>query len=320
MRQIDVFNGDADGLVARHQFRLAYPATDAPTLVTGVKRDIHLAIRVDAGPDDQVSIFDISFDTNADAVLALLSRGIRVRYFDHHQADRLVKHELLDAHIDTSPEVCTSLLVDRHLDGRFRPWAIVAAFGDNLIHVAKGLAAQSRIADEQADRLRQLGECLNYNAYGDTEADLYFRPAELASRLVPYGDPWTFLNNEDVFERLAAGYATDLELAGACTPVHSTESVAVMIMPDEAWARRVSGAFANQLANRHPARAHAILTPDAHRTFTVSLRAPVQNPNGADRVATAFGGGGRAGAAGIMQFRHEHIDALIGALQARYAA
>ena len=40
-RAIDVFNGDADGLCALHQLRLAEPLADAQ-LVTGVKRDIAL--------------------------------------------------------------------------------------------------------------------------------------------------------------------------------------------------------------------------------------------------------------------------------------
>ncbi len=43
----DVFNGDADGLCALHQLRLAKPA--AAELITGVKSDIALLHRVHAG-------------------------------------------------------------------------------------------------------------------------------------------------------------------------------------------------------------------------------------------------------------------------------
>jgi len=39
MKYIDVFNGDADGICALHQLRLAEPVES--TLVTGVKRDIN---------------------------------------------------------------------------------------------------------------------------------------------------------------------------------------------------------------------------------------------------------------------------------------
>ena len=52
MAHFDVFNGDADGICALHQLRLARPCDS--TLVTGVKRDISLVKRVDARPGDTV--------------------------------------------------------------------------------------------------------------------------------------------------------------------------------------------------------------------------------------------------------------------------
>ena len=67
-RQFDVFNGDADGLCALHQWRLAHPAES--TLVTGVKRDIALLERVPAQPGDEVSVLDISLDRNRAALIA----------------------------------------------------------------------------------------------------------------------------------------------------------------------------------------------------------------------------------------------------------
>jgi len=46
MRYVDVFNGDADGLCALHQLRLAEPVDGE--LVTGLKREIDLLDRVHA--------------------------------------------------------------------------------------------------------------------------------------------------------------------------------------------------------------------------------------------------------------------------------
>jgi len=51
MRDFDVFNGDADGICALHQLRLAEPR--AADLITGVKRDIALLKRVPAGAGDE---------------------------------------------------------------------------------------------------------------------------------------------------------------------------------------------------------------------------------------------------------------------------
>ena len=60
MKLFDVFNGDADGLCALQQIRLAEPADS--TLVTGVKRDIALLLRVEAGEGDRVTVLDVSLE------------------------------------------------------------------------------------------------------------------------------------------------------------------------------------------------------------------------------------------------------------------
>ena len=60
MTHFDVFNGDADGLCALQQLRLAAPRSTV--LVPGVKRDIALLQRVPAGPGDSVTALDIALD------------------------------------------------------------------------------------------------------------------------------------------------------------------------------------------------------------------------------------------------------------------
>lgn len=312
MREFDVFNGDADGLIARHQYRLAFPAADGePTLITGVKRDIHLCCLVNARRGDQVNVFDISYDQNVDAVCALLENGVQVRYFDHHRATQLAAHAGLDAYIDTAPDVCSSLLVDRFLRGRYRAWAIAAAFGDNLIAAAASLASAAQLPSRQQTQLRELGECLNYNAYGDNEDDLLFRPAVLAARMAPYASPFDFIDSETIFAEIKRGYADDLAHVATMAPSHETASSAIYHLPDAPFARRVSGAFANRLAEAYPQRAHAVLTCQASGNFTVSIRAPITRPHGADIVASAFaGGGGRAGAAGINQLKPADLPRL----------
>jgi hypothetical protein len=62
----------------------------------------------------------------------------------------------------------------------------------------------------------------------------------------------------------------------------------------------VRGAFGNELANRSPKLAHAILTPNAEGGYTVSVRAPLARSMGADALCREFAtGGGRTAAAGI---------------------
>jgi hypothetical protein len=77
MRYVDVFNGDADGLGALQQLRLAEPVDSI--LVTGIKRDIALLERVIAGAGDLVTVLDISLESNREALVRLLEAGARVR-------------------------------------------------------------------------------------------------------------------------------------------------------------------------------------------------------------------------------------------------
>lgn len=277
---IDVFNGDADGLLARHQFRLTYPvALEQVTLVSGVKRDIALlghVVKMQSVPcEDNIQVFDISYDRNAVAVDALLATGARITYFDHHRASRLRSQPHLTACIDESPDTCTSLLVDRHCSGAHRLWAIAAAFGDNLSAVARRLSRDANLLPAQEAQLRLLGECINYNAYGESVEDLHYPPATLAVLLAPYASPFDFIEHEDVLSRLKTGYESDMAKALALNALQASNVAAIFLMPDASWARRVSGAFANHLVHAFPDRAHAVLTTNGRvRRRSVFVRPP----------------------------------------------
>ena len=303
----DVFNGDADGICALHQLRLVEPRDSI--LITGAKRDIALLERVDADSGDVVTVLDISLARNFAALDRLLDRGVACRYFDHHFAGPIPAHPRLQAFIDTTPDVCTSLLVDRYLEGRERVWAVVAAFGDNLEAAARDAAAMLNLNELQLAQLQGLGECINYNAYGPSVADLHYHPAELYQILSGYSDPFQFITGEPVYEVLRVARADDLFRAGEVSAALATAHCAVFVLPDAAWSRRVNGAFVNQLAVAFPDRAHAVLVADA-AGYMVSVRSPIATPDGADTVCRGFGGGGRAGAAGI--------DALPGRDYARF--
>lgn len=298
MSLTDIFNGDADGLCALHQWRLADPAETR--LVTGVKRDINLLRGLQAQSGDTLTVFDISFDSNRADAVRLLEAGASLRWFDHHFAGEPVAHPNLDTHIDTSPQTCTSLLVDQALAGRYRAWAVVAAFGDNQRAAARDAAVALRLNAQQLDTLAELGELLNYNGYGDSVADLHYPPDELYRQMAPYDDPFAFAAGCSAFERLRTGFAEDMKAAGTLAPQLDEAHAGAWILPDAAWARRVIGVMANRLATDAPERAHALLAPNATGDYTVSVRAPKKHPTGADELCRRFPtGGGRQAAAGI---------------------
>ena len=297
MQFYDIFNGDADGICALQQLRLDDPR--ASVLVTGVKRDVLLLDRVNAAAGDELTVLDVSLRSNAAGLRRALQAGARCRYFDHHAAGDIPRHANLRAYIDTAPDICTSLIVDRYLEGRHRPWAVVAAFGDNLPGPARRAAAELDVDEAGIERLRELGEFINYNAYGETVDDLHYHPADLFETISHYSDPEDFLSGEPVYEVLRDALADDLTRAGSLAPQTASAAAALYVLPDAAWSRRIHGFFANQLALRHPKRAHALLVGRCGG-YTVSVRAPTENPRGADVLCLKFEtGGGRQAAAGI---------------------
>ncbi|MBB1075877.1 acetyltransferase [Rhodoferax sp. 4810] len=316
-KQIDVFNGDADGLCALQQLRLHDPSDSQ--LITGVKRDSALLKRVTAAPGDLITVLDISLDKNRADLERLLAIGARVRYFDHHYAGMIPDHPLLDAHIDLQPQQGTSLLVNHWLKGQAAAWAIVGTFGDNFDQAAYQLAQQLGLNATAADSLRELGILLNYNGYGATVADLHFAPDVLFRALQPYSDPLAFIAAEPMTMQLRLGYEADMNHAQQLTPSLVTERHLVLQFPNEPWARRVSGVFINQLAQQTPQRAHALLTELTGGEFLISIRAPLAQPTGADQLARQFvTGGGRAAAAGINQLPASDYERFIHAFIAAF--
>jgi hypothetical protein len=314
MAVFDVFNGDADGICALHQLRLAAPTES--TLVTGVKRDIKLLTGVKAGKGDQVNVMDISLDKNRGELVALLENGASVTYFDHHFAGEIPQHPNLDAHIDTSTDVCSSLLVNDYLGGKFLPWAVTAAFGDNLFESAVTAAKPLDLNEEQLNQLKELGTLINYNGYGAAIGDLHFPPAELYHLIKPYEDPFDFINQAPEFTVLREGYLHDLQEAESIKSELEKDDYAIYILPNAPWARRVSGVFANGLAQRHTQRAHAILSVQDDDSYLVSVRAPLQNKQGADDVCRQFEtGGGRKAAAGINRLPKTEYDRFISVME-----
>jgi single-stranded DNA-specific DHH superfamily exonuclease len=309
--QFDVFNGDADGICALVQLRLAEPL--ASTLITGVKRDIGLLSQVHATSGDKITVLDISLQHNRADVQRLLTAGADIFYIDHHNAGEIPEHPQLTTLIDTDAQICTSLLVNNYLQSRFKNWAITAAFGDNLDEVAVKMASDGALTPQQIEQLKNLGCYVNYNSYGSNLVDLHIAPADLYQQLALYHSPFTFIeDNVACYENLASAYHQDMDRAMQTSAEYANDKIAVYILPDTPWSRRVSGVFANTLANQYPQRAHAILTLNPQQGYLVSVRSPLQQKTGADTLCASFaGGGGRKSAAGINHLPIEQLAEFI---------
>ena len=312
-----VFNGDADGLCALQQLLLADPGD--VVLVTGVKRDIGLLARVEASDGDQVTVLDLALEKNRPALERMLAAGARVRYFDHHFPGEIPRHPKLEAHIDTTADRGTSLLVDDYLGGRFRAWAVVGTFGDNFDESARRAAQPLGLTEAQLTALHDLGIYLNYNGYGAEVADLHFPPDALFRRLQPYADPLEFIDRDPAFQQLRDGFADDMAKARAVRPTLDQPGHRLHILPAEPWARRAGGVLANELARAAPDQAHALLTHLPAGGFVISLRAPLTRRQGADELCRRFPtGGGRPAAAGINHLPEDAYAEFVTAFMAAF--
>ncbi|WP_457573171.1 acetyltransferase [Desulfolithobacter sp.] len=318
MHHIDVFNGDADGICALHQLRLSDPVTDS-RLVTGVKRDISLLSQLDDQHGRAVTVLDISLDKNRESLVRLLDLDNRILYVDHHFSGQIPDHPNLEVHIDPDPLVCTSIIIDRLLEGRHRPWAVVGAFGDNLDESAETLGQSCALSKEDLTKLRETGILLNYNGYGASLEDLFFHPAELYRQVHEYDDPLEFHATSPAIQTLRQGYSDDMERAANCRPFYQSASGRLYELPSEPWARRVAGVFSNTLARQRPELAHGILTRNSDQTYRISIRAPLARRSGADTLCRRFPtGGGRSAAAGINHLEESLLDPFIQAFDQQF--
>ena len=319
MKYYDVFNGDADGICALHQFRLANPV-EGVELITGVKREIALLSQIEDVKKCNITVFDVSMHSNITQLRRLLDAENNIVYIDHHFAGEIPKSPNLYYQIDPSPELCTSLIVNRMLDGAYFKWSICGAFGDNLEAAALDISKKNGLSQSQILQLKEVGELINYNGYGAKREDLYFQPDRLYRIIREYQDPLAFYNESQALRVLKAGFDNDMNHALSQPEYQKNGKNKVYRFPDSPWARRVSGVFANLKARENPSGAHALITENSDSSLRISVRAPLVNKNNADILCRAFPtGGGRAAAAGINALPAEQLDSFLKAFKNIYS-
>ncbi|TEW55961.1 DHH family phosphoesterase [Psychromonas sp. RZ22] len=324
----DVFNGDADGIISLIQLRLSEPKDSQ--LITGVKRDIQLLENLNVEASDSVTVLDISMEKNSAALRHILEKGNPVFYADHHRSGAIPKHKNLQALIDLDANTCTALIIDNYLEGQYHAWAICAAYGDNMIATAEQLANTTGYNEVQKKQLKELGTLINYNGYGSNLSDLHFHPATLYQLLSKYESPFDVIDDaQSPFKQLQMAYQADFALALAIPYQYRSEYLSVFELPDAAWSRRISGVYGNFLANQNPNSAFAVLTCDTKKqdlveqtkNYLVSLRAPLNNKQGAGDICSQFEtGGGRAAAAGINCLPDTKLSDFINLVEEKYAS
>jgi hypothetical protein len=315
----DIFNGDADGICSLVQLRLSNPKNSK--LITGVKRDISLLKKISPIKQDSVTVLDISMKKNHQEVVDFLKLGVEIFYADHHQSGDLLNHKNFRAHINESSNICTSLIINKYLSGKYQEWAIVGAYGDGMDKSARIIANKADLSKDDRAQLRLLGICINYNSYGENEMDLLYHPSLLYKLLKHNYNPFDFISNESgVYNKLLDSYYSDISKAKAISPEIESDNVSIIILPDESWSRRVVGVYANLLMQSNKNRAHALMVINKDKSYLVGVRAPYNNKIGADILCSIFGGGGRRGAAGINNLPKQDKNNFIQEFKKQFSA
>ncbi len=285
------YNGDADGICSMVQWGLVRGIEGKR--ITGVKRDIELLKRIEPNPGDEIIVMDISLSRNHSVARELSEKGYKISWFDHHLPGEEIAS--IDSYIDTSPDVCTAKIVEKHLQIE-SDWAQVALHGD-------GLSNMSSIQD-----LKELGELLNYNGYGADLSDLHFNPDELMLQCLSAKTPQNFIKSP-AFAILKKGFESDIKNANE---VKLRDGF--YLLPNEPWARRVVGVMAHRI-NERSAGPHVIAI-DKGETLQISMR----GRNGIGELCAMFGGGGRATAGGIDSLPKAEMTALMNEVISRRSA
>lgn len=309
-----VFNGDADGIFATHQLRLANPDFEE-NFVTGVKRDISLLKQLKDLESESIFVLDVAVEKNLEPLIELLDKGNQVTWFDHHKSPEIPEHENFFANIDTAKDVNTSFLVSSALEHEFVLWSVAGLFGDNLFEPAQELGEELELDSDQIDSLKELGQLFNYNGYGQSLSDLHFTPLELLESLKGFESPLDFLAQSPIPAKLREGLKADMAQAESAKQL----ATGVYLFPDEAWARRVVGDFANGLAQQNRNQAHAVLNQKAEGGYQVSVRAPKEGDYDAADFCSGFPtGGGRTAAAGINHLEADKLDDFLERFQKHF--
>ncbi len=142
---------------------------------------------------------------------------------------------------------------------------------------------------------------------------MLYHPEVLYQHLQIHVSSFDFIHeNTLVYTALEEGYRQDMAAAESNPYLYESSESAIVYFYNEKWARRVSGVYINELANRYPERAHAIITENVDETYKISIRSPLNNEYNAAELAVKFEtGGGRKGAAGINALPGELISQFI---------
>lgn len=308
MQFYDIFNGDADGIISLHQYRMDKP--QHAELITGVKRDVELTRHCTSTQHGKITVFDISLLANKLHMDIIMENHNNVEWYDHHEPGDTKYNDQLVLHVDTSPVCCTNIIIDNILSGKYRPWTICGAYGDNLHDQA--LKLNPCFDESTMNQLREVGETLNYNGYGNVESDLTVHPRDVYLDIQQYESPFEYRKESIIYNKIYNQMKLDAKELESSEVLYESSTGSIILLPETSASIRYSGIYSNQQTTDNPTKAYAIFTSINHEMYRVSIRSPKISPAGASKLAMMFPtGGGREKAAGINELPKLELNNFI---------
>jgi hypothetical protein len=175
--------------------------------------------------------------------------------------------------------------------------------------LAMNMAKSENLNEDQIILLKQIGLVVNYNSYGQTVADLFFPPEEIAKAVKACGsDVFRFTEQSDIFPTLLENFSADMSSAVCQEPYSISDNAVIYTLPNEGWTHRIMGSFSNHLVSTNKDLACAIAVLNSDGTYRISVRSSINNPYGAGDLCKKFSGGGREKAGGVNNLNASEID------------
>ena len=174
------------------------------------------------------------------------------------------------------------------------------------------MAKEMGLRDDAIAELAQLGQTINYNAYGECTEDLHIAPEALYRELGGYENPFDFIAASAVYRDLREGYREDCARLHGLQPYLEQPGGAIYLLPATPWSRRISGVLANRLAARRDGASFAVLNERADGSYLVSVRSGAPSLRSACGLCRQFdSGGGRVAAAGINRLPRQELASFM---------
>jgi hypothetical protein len=183
-------------------------------------------------------------------------------------------------------------------------------YGDNLHEQADKF---NPCFDEiTMSKLKEVGETLNYNGYGNEELDLTAHPKDVYIDLKEYESPFEYRIKSETYNKIHTHMKSDEAELSSSEILHESETGKVILLPNTRASIRYSGIYSNQQTTDSPDEAFAILTSVGGGNYRISIRSPKTNPYGASKLALQFPtGGGREKAAGVNELPKSELNNFI---------